>query len=140
MLDRHPLDSSHTFNDEVLASDRSGLIEAADVDTARKRNTERLGAENGWGEKSTSARIPPEGPKRNDHPPYLLRATSDALTAKDSSMGSSGGTTEVRTSTTSSRSLPLGKSFLRPEILNVKVLNLHVTSANQGFHAPSIQT
>jgi hypothetical protein len=46
----------------------------------------------------------------------------------------------VRTSTTSSRSLPLGKSFLRPEILNVKVLNLHVTSANQGFHAPSIQT
>jgi len=39
--------------------------------------------------------------------PYFCKATSDALTAKESSMGNSGGTTEVMMRTQSSSSLPL---------------------------------
>ena len=44
----------------------------------------------------------------------LASATSEALTAIDSSMGSSGGTTDVIISTQSSMSLPFGLFILRP--------------------------
>jgi hypothetical protein len=42
------LDTDNTLNDEVFSRDRSSLVKAADVDTTRKGDAERLGAEDGW--------------------------------------------------------------------------------------------
>ncbi len=43
----HPLDAGDTLHDQVFASNRTRLVKAADVDLARKRDAERLGAEDG---------------------------------------------------------------------------------------------
>ena len=42
---QNSLNASNTLDDEVLAGDSASLVEAADVDATRKRNTERLGTE-----------------------------------------------------------------------------------------------
>lgn len=42
------LDASNALHHEVFAGDRSGLVEAADVNSSSVRDAERLGAEDGW--------------------------------------------------------------------------------------------
>ena len=39
-----PFDTGDTFDDEIVAGQRSRLIETADIDFARERNAERFGA------------------------------------------------------------------------------------------------
>jgi hypothetical protein len=55
---RNALDANDTLNNKVLTSNRSSLVEAADVDAAGEGNAERLGTEDGCGvEKSQSSRL-----------------------------------------------------------------------------------
>lgn len=117
------IDAGDALNDEVFPSNSPGLVETTDIDLACERNSERFGAENGCERGTTRCRSEPRddvsltcGTDRMRNVPNLLSATNDALTASVNSIGNSGGTTEVKTSTTSNNNFPLSISFFLPSI------------------------
>lgn len=118
-LERDSLNSGDSLDDKVLSSNGSSLVEAADVDSSSDRDPERLGAEDGCYKRGGFAcqlRAVPSDKGWTWHSPYLDRAAREALTAMESSMGSSGGTTEVMMRTQSSRSLDFFMPFSSPLI------------------------
>jgi hypothetical protein len=111
------IDSGDSFDDQVFASNRSRLVETTDVDTTGERNSERFSAEDGYklftSLSNVSALI--GGEERGRDSQYLLSATREALTAIESSIGSSGGTTEVMMMTQSNKSFERLRSCSTPE-------------------------
>jgi hypothetical protein len=111
----HP---GNTLDDEVFTGDGTRLVETTDIDLSSKRDPEGFGTEDGCVESSSvnHPRTKPNLHPKTQDSPNLLSATREALTAMVNSIGNSGGTTEVRTSTTSSNNFPLSISFFLPSI------------------------
>jgi hypothetical protein len=97
------LHSGDSFHNKIFACDGTRLVETADVNSTCKGDPERLRAEDGCPRRQVLIAI--KSGLRDV--PYFCKATREALTANDSSMGSSGGTTDVMIRMQSSRSLPL---------------------------------
>jgi hypothetical protein len=100
------LDTGNTFNNKVLSSNSSSLVKTTNIHSTRKRDSERFGTEDRY-----SSALSPQG---RESLPYFCKATREALTAKDNSIGSSGGTTEVMMRIQSSKSLPFAIPLSNP--------------------------
>lgn len=108
----HPYspEPSHPTDNQAVASQGPRLVEAAHLYLAGEWDPEGLRAVHVWevgsqgqGLCKAPAHSAPQPCPRHSH--SLARAMREVLTARDNSMGSSGGTTEVRISVHSRNSL-----------------------------------
>jgi hypothetical protein len=104
--------SGNSFDNQVLSRDCSRFVEAANVNSPRQRDTEWLGAEDSY--KRREGKETDNTQTNSSILPNLDSAMSDELTARESSIGSSGGTTEVMIMTQSKRSFVLLRLFSTP--------------------------
>jgi hypothetical protein len=106
------LDTSDTLDNEVLCCNRARLVETANIDASRKWDAEWLRTEYRY--KEVERRMLTHATRGAS--PNFDRATRDAFTARDNSMGSSGGTTLVMMSTQSSNSFDFFRFLSIPGI------------------------
>ena len=106
---RNVPDAGNSLNDKVLCGDRAGLVKTADFDASCEWNAERLRAEYCYEEVKARVLNAADGVL-----PNFDRATKEAFTANDNSIGSSGGTTLVTINTQSSNNFDFFKFLSIP--------------------------
>lgn len=104
------LDTGNTFNNQVLRGNGSSLVEATYVNVSCEGDTERFCAVDGYECSSATVLHLTTAPI-----PNLDKATRDALTARESSIGNSGGTTLVTMRMQSSSSFDFFNPRSRPD-------------------------
>jgi hypothetical protein len=135
-MEKPVLDTGNSLDNKVLCSNRSRFVKTADIDASCKWYAERLRTE--YRCKKLQARMPNS---TLETLPNFDSATKEAFTARDNSMGNSGGTTLVTISTQSSNSFDFFKFLSIPgftQLLDILVAPKKSSPLTQTYQLAAI--